>query len=451
QISQSSNANRKRAGLAMSRNNLNDSLAGDVKFMEHVPAKDDKKLRSESCKPSTLRCARKPKQTLSVSTPESSVQRPTAISAIADTINEFLCDVKCNGYVLPSTQSDIDQRLSRLEGREHILSPISETPESYPGVFQPMTLTYRLPQVNSSTKPSLSEPPKAMSVQRKESPSAVWSRLGSRAYHFVGEDRFVHNTVYAPPVSASAPTATNINVPMSGAAITVTASVPTAIETVHLPASSVASKTSRVLPSSTTPSDTTQSSSSSTGVTTHVPLESFTEESSTPDGLSGGVIAGIITAVLGAFILFIIALILWRKTRTPISSPALSHAIRLHWQQDCHPLWDDSMGNPYALKGLPSAPPPVPLRHPSRPQGFGATVIPRSPVRAQPANHGFDFGVPGQKDDGFEEAPRRDAGEMERDMTGAERNGGRPGRWSAASSMYSQESVRGSEVGSWTF
>ncbi|KXT06796.1 hypothetical protein AC578_7112 [Pseudocercospora eumusae] len=481
---------------------------GDVKFMEHVPAKDDKKLRSESCKPSTLRCARKPKQTSSVSTTDSSAQRSATVSAIADTIDEFLRDVKCNGYVLPSTQSDIEQRLSRLEVREHILSPISETPESYPGGFQPMTLTYSLPQVNSSTKPSLSDVPKAMSVQRKESPSAAWSKLGSPAYHFIDEDStplksntmatviatewtaIATSTIYLPslpptpqvvtPVSSAVATsATKVNVPMSGAAITVTGPVPTAIETVHRPASSIVSQTASSLSSSTIHTSTAQSSSSPTTTNSAAPLDSFTEESSTPNGLSGGVIAGIITAVLGAFILSIIALILWRKfgkkrkskaegtelgtLHRPKASNFSQRPYEPNIEEEEHehpspllpsptpfdftgthktvqrvrsdPVWDDSMGNPYALKGLPSAPPPpaLPLRHPSRPQGFGAMVIPR----------GHRVDVAGKRDEGFEEAPRRD-------VTEVERNGGRPGRWSAASSLYSQESVRGSEVGSWT-
>ncbi|EME84045.1 uncharacterized protein MYCFIDRAFT_195210 [Pseudocercospora fijiensis CIRAD86] len=445
----------------------------DVKFMEHVPAKDDKKLRSESCKPSTLRFARKPKQALSVSSQDSSIVRPATVHAITGTIDEFLDDVKCNGYVLPSTQSDIGRRLSRLEDREHILSPISETPESYPGGFQPMTLTYSLPKVNSATKPSLSEPPKALSVQRKQSPSAVWSKLGSRAYHFIGEDSTVYSPrlpttppAFTPVLPSHATSATNINVPMSGAAITVTASVPTAIETVHMPASETAS----ILSSSSVAMGPTQSSSSPTTANPATPSDSLAEEGSTLNSLSGGAIAAIIASVFGAFIIFFIALVLWRRFGKKRQSKEQEEGIELEHPspllpsptpfdytsnktvQRVHsdPVWDDSMGNPYALKGLPSTP-PVPLRHPSRPQGFGATVIPRSPGPVRPADQGFDFGLTRKKDDGFEEAPRRDAGETERDMGEAERNGVRPGRWSAASSMYSQESVRGSEVGTWNF
>ncbi|KXT18266.1 hypothetical protein AC579_2920 [Pseudocercospora musae] len=326
------------------------------------------------------------------------------------------------------------------------------------------------------------------------------------------------NTVYAtslpstPPAStsgslSSAPSATNINVPMSGAAITVTASMPTAIETVHLPASSASSKTTSIVPSSAVTTSTAPPSSSSASVTTHVPPKSLSEESSTPNGLSGGTIAAIITAVLGAFIFSIIALVLWRRFGRKRESKEQPEGIELgniHRSQGptaseqtkskgsnfsqrpyepnieeehehpspllpsptpfdftgnkpvkrvrSDPVWDDSLGNPYALRGLPSAPPlRVPLRYPSRPQGFGATVIPRPPAQVRPADHGFDFGVPKKKDDGFEEAPRTDAAETERVVTETERSGGRPGRWSAASSMYSQESVRGSEVGSWRF
>lgn len=160
----------------------------DFKFMEHVPVKDDRKLKAESCKPSTLRYARRSRQKTARTNSMSSTSITTG--GINGEIDYFLSDVKNNGFVLPATESTIKRRLSLLENDEHVLSPIQETPESYPGGFNPMTLTYSLPQVNFTTKPTTVEATQMTPKLRRERPSATWSKLGSSAYHFVGEGRF---------------------------------------------------------------------------------------------------------------------------------------------------------------------------------------------------------------------------------------------------------------------
>jgi hypothetical protein len=99
-----------------------------------------------------------------------------------------------NGYLLPSSESKIGSRLSELEHQTHVLSPVAETTESFPGGFHSINLTYTKPKADYSTKP----PPHTLegTEQRaerkvKDSPSKSWNRLGPPAYHFVGDDRFL--------------------------------------------------------------------------------------------------------------------------------------------------------------------------------------------------------------------------------------------------------------------
>ena len=128
------------------------------------------------------------------------------MSAMQSEIDDFLSDVKDNGFVLQASDSTIDSRLEELELHEHILSPIAET-EECPGGFNPMTLTYSLPKAKMETKPELpvvvvTEPEQLLPVvapvpevpvknARRAKPSNAWARLGSRKYYFVGEDRVV--------------------------------------------------------------------------------------------------------------------------------------------------------------------------------------------------------------------------------------------------------------------
>ncbi|GIZ45437.1 hypothetical protein CKM354_000860300 [Cercospora kikuchii] len=149
-----------------------------------------------SFKPQLLSSARKPNRPL--------VESPTAdrrhslelIRNIRLEIDAFLDDVKDHGYVLRADESKIADRLEELEHREHILSPIAETPE-VPGGFNPLTLTYSLPKANLATKPyasvSLASRKLELPVRNpaRERPSNVWRNLGSRKYLFVDEGRVV--------------------------------------------------------------------------------------------------------------------------------------------------------------------------------------------------------------------------------------------------------------------
>ncbi|KAF2215250.1 hypothetical protein CERZMDRAFT_82293 [Cercospora zeae-maydis SCOH1-5] len=149
-----------------------------------------------SCKPEFLLSASKPNQSI-IETPSGEQRRPLKlIGEIRSEIDAFLDDVKDNGYMLRADESTIADRLEELESREHILSPIAETPE-VPGGFNPLTLTYSLPKADLSTKPCLAV---ALASERlelpaknpaRERPVNAWRNLGSRKYHFVDEDKVV--------------------------------------------------------------------------------------------------------------------------------------------------------------------------------------------------------------------------------------------------------------------
>ncbi|KAM3416774.1 hypothetical protein BST61_g8366 [Cercospora zeina] len=149
-----------------------------------------------SCKPKLLSSAPKANRP-HIETPSGERRHSLElIGEIRSEIDAFLDDVEDHGYVLRADESTIADRLETLESREHILSPIAETPE-VPGGFSPLTLTYSLPKVDLSTKPYLAVTLASKKLElpaknpARERPVNAWRNLGSRKYHFVGEDRVV--------------------------------------------------------------------------------------------------------------------------------------------------------------------------------------------------------------------------------------------------------------------